>query len=75
MFKDVLDCEFGNISWLFNAVKIRHHCVHRAGIDKDGNKIDISDESIRELVAQSIKLIHSIDDKISNNQDDDIFEF
>lgn len=75
MFKDVLDCEFGNISWLFNAVKIRHHCVHRAGLDKDGNKIDISIESIRELVAQSIKLIHAIDDKISNNQDDDIFEF
>ena len=47
MFNDVLDCDFGDITWLFDAVTTRHHCVHRAGLDKNGNRIDISVETIQ----------------------------
>lgn len=52
MYGDVLDCDFGDIGWLFKAVKIRHHCVHRAGFDKEGNKIDLTEELVRELVVK-----------------------
>ncbi len=69
MFKSVLECDFGDISWLFKAVSIRHHCVHRAGLDKDGNRVDISVESINELVESSSHLIHQVESKV-----DQVFE-
>lgn len=64
MFNEVLDCDFGDISWLFNAVKIRHHCVHRAGLDKDGNRVDLSKESIRNLANNSSSLVHTVEERV-----------
>lgn len=64
MFKSVLNCDFGDISWLFNAVNVRHHCVHRAGLDKDGNKINLSKDSVRELASRSSELVHLIEVRI-----------
>lgn len=61
MFKDVLDCDFGDIAWLFKAVVIRHHCVHRAGLDNDGKRIDISVDSIRELVEKSSLFVEEVE--------------
>ncbi|EPP5815759.1 hypothetical protein ACUTZS_003616, partial [Vibrio cholerae] len=61
MYKSVLDCDFGNISWLFSAVKLRHDCVHRAGWDNDGDKVAISIESVKELVTNSRELVHRIE--------------
>jgi hypothetical protein len=69
MFRDVLGCEFGDISWLFTAVNIRHHCVHRAGLDKDGNRVNISLDSIHQLVVDSSMLVKDIEREIYfNNQ-------
>lgn len=65
MFKDVLDCDFGDVSWLFSAVIKRHHCVHRAGLDKNGNRIELSVDSIRELVYMSNLLVHKIEKAVS----------
>ena len=53
MFKDVLNCDFGDISWLFDAVRKRHDCVHRAGLDKDGRHINLSKDLIRHLIYMS----------------------
>jgi len=69
MFKGVLDCDFGDISWLFEAVNTRHHCVHRAGLDKDGNRINISIRSIRELVERSAGLCRKIENKVNQSPD------
>jgi hypothetical protein len=71
MFKDVLDCDFGDISWLIEAVKTRHHCVHRAGLDKDGDRVNISASSIRELTKNSYELIHSIEQVVFKNEETD----
>ena len=63
MYKDVLGIDFGDkeeIEWLFKAIEIRHHCSHRAGYDHDGNKVDISKESIIKLVAKSENLAKDI---------------
>jgi hypothetical protein len=30
MYKQVLDIDFKNTDWLDTAIKVRHHCVHRA---------------------------------------------
>lgn len=64
LYKNVLDCDFGDIGWLFQAVEIRHHCVHRAGYDKDGKKVELSEEMIRELVTRAKDLTSLIESKM-----------
>lgn len=66
MYKDVLDFDLNDISWLFKAVKKRHDCVHRAGYDKDGNKISISKKDINILIEQCDELTKKIDSYILN---------
>ena len=66
MYQAVLGHKFENLAWLFKAVELRHHCVHRAGYDKDGQKIDISVESILELLGNVTDLANEIDDTIDN---------
>ncbi|MGZ4960720.1 MAG: hypothetical protein ACXV7J_15855 [Methylomonas sp.] len=50
MYNDVLGHDFGDIEWLFKAVTKRHHCVHRAGYDKEGNPVLFADGEIVELI-------------------------
>ena len=64
MYEKVLDHEFSNLSWLFKAVDIRHHCAHRAGYDKEGVKVDISVESISDLLGNVTDLANEIDSTI-----------
>jgi hypothetical protein len=56
MYNDVLGHDFGEIEWLFKAVTKRHHCVHRAGYDKEGNPVEFIDGEIVELV-RKIRLL------------------
>jgi len=66
MYKDVLDIDFGkNLKWLFEAVKLRHDCVHRAGYDKDGNEVDLDKEKIENLIKECQNLVNMIEDKIT----------
>ena len=64
MFKDVLGIDFGNIEWLAKAVSLRHHCVHRAGIDKDGERINLSADSINYLITDCQVLTHNIEEEL-----------
>lgn len=65
MFKEVLDYDFGDIVWLFEAVKIRHHCVHRAGLDKEGDRINLTKKSILDLASKSSNLVNSIENNFN----------
>ncbi len=71
MYKDVLECEFGDIAWLFQAVSIRHHCVHRIGFDKEGERVDISIDSIKELVVKAVELTSKIESEVNGDPDSD----
>lgn len=64
MYETVLNHKFSDLSWLFKAVEIRHHCVHRAGYSKDGEKVDISVESIADLLNNVNDLAGEIDSTI-----------
>ncbi len=64
MYKAVLGFDFGDISWLFKAITIRHDCAHRAGYNKEGEKINISTESIKELIGKSRELVNKIESHI-----------
>jgi hypothetical protein len=61
MFKGVLGIEFPDIPWLFQAVVIRHDCVHRNGFDKDGNRHEITKSQIMELARGSAEFVSQID--------------
>ncbi|EGR1894472.1 hypothetical protein D3O61_23435, partial [Vibrio vulnificus] len=61
MYAEVLSCDFGDISWLFKAVKVRHDCVHRAGYDKQGSAVTLSRESLEELIDNCRDLAEKID--------------
>lgn len=75
MYRDVIDFDFGNVGWLFNAVNIRHHCVHRAGYDKEGKTVEITTVSIKELVSKSTDLVESIEEKVTEIQSGNGFAF
>ncbi|MFS1946263.1 hypothetical protein BCU64_002915 [Vibrio lentus] len=61
MYRSVLSIEFGDVAWLYKAVTIRHHCVHRAGYDKDGIKIELTKQDINALMKMCISLVEKID--------------
>ncbi len=64
MFKDVLGIEFPEIPWLFQAVLIRHDCVHRNGLDKDGNRHEITKSQIMDLARSSADFVSQIDQQL-----------
>lgn len=65
MYLSVLDTDFGDVKWLFEAVAIRHDCVHRAGYDKEGNEIGVSVESITKLLERSGALADAVEKAIA----------
>lgn len=73
MYKSVLDIDFGEVEWLFKAVEARHHCVHRAGYDKEGNEISLTNSSITELIDQCEELIHDVENNLTNLATDSDF--
>ncbi len=66
MYKSVLNVDFGDISWLFKAVLKRHDCVHRAGYDKDGKKIEISHDDLDNLIQNCNGLAEIINTSLNN---------
>lgn len=66
MYREVLSIDFGDLGWLFGAVIIRHDCVHRAGYTKDGDEVNLTADSIRDLVAKCTELVHRVDLEVEN---------
>lgn len=70
MYLSVFEIDFDESTWLFDAVSLRHHCVHRAGYDKDGNEIELNKESISKLIVQCSTLVNSVETAISELPED-----
>ena len=64
--ENTLNHDFGDIGWFGKAVSIRHDCVHRAGITKERESINIKDEEISELIDNAKNLVESLEITISN---------
>lgn len=64
MFHSVLGIDFGDIEWIIRAVEVRHHCVHRAGYDKDGKEVTLTTQSIEELILKAVSLIQEIENSL-----------
>ncbi|PKH91198.1 hypothetical protein CXF76_12830 [Pseudoalteromonas sp. 78C3] len=67
MYQTVLGHNFQDIAWLFEAVKIRHDCVHRAGYNKDGNRVLLTTGTILNLLGDVTDLSHEIEDTIKSH--------
>lgn len=67
MYQTVLGHNFQDIAWLFEAVKIRHDCVHRAGYNKDGNRVLLTTGTILNLLSDVTDLSHEIEDTIKSH--------
>jgi hypothetical protein len=68
MYKDVLKVSFGDILWLLKAVEVRHDCVHRAGKNKEDEKVSITKDDLEELVEQCRDLSKSIYSQIDSTK-------
>lgn len=75
MFKDVLGHDFEDISWLFRDVAKRHDCVHRAGYNKEGEAIDVSKQSILELLDKVEDLAASVEATVNQLDEPDDLPF
>ena len=64
IYKSAFNYDFGDLRWLSDAVEVRHHCVHRAGCDKNGNAVDITMESIQELIRKIEEMINNVESTI-----------
>jgi hypothetical protein len=73
LYSSVLDIDFGDVQWLFKAVLVRHHCVHRAGYDKDGNKVDLDKEDVIRLTNKATELVHEIESLLLSMPSDGAF--
>lgn len=72
MYRDVFAIDFGDIEWLFKAVKVRHDCVHRAGHDKEGVELKLMAQDVHDLVAECKNLVHKVDAEIVSLQELDL---
>jgi len=46
-------------TYINEAVELRHHCVHRASYDKDGNEVTITAIDIEKLIGKCSSLVHT----------------
>lgn len=60
MFESVLGHKFGDLGWFGKAVSIRHDCVHRAGLTKEGEIVSISHDEIDELITNGYTMVHQL---------------
>ncbi len=59
-------------SSLFNAVSLRHDCVHRNGFDKDGNELEVFTKEFVQTMADLIRdFVDSIEKTVRGRQGDD----
>ncbi|MGF6265223.1 hypothetical protein OKW49_006216 [Paraburkholderia youngii] len=64
MYASVLDIDFGDVGWLFKAVLIRHDCVHRNGVSKEGVPTGVDEAAVVELIKNCSSLVASIDEQV-----------
>jgi hypothetical protein len=60
MYRNVLNHDFGDMKWFVTAVRTRHHCVHRAGYNKEGEPVELSKASIEELIAKAYEIKENV---------------
>ena len=61
LYHNVFGLQLGNIKWLSNAVLKRHDCAHRAGYTRGGDRIELTEAEIKELLGACLDLTNVIE--------------
>jgi hypothetical protein len=65
MYQSTLQVDFPNdMSAIFRAIATRHDIVHRNGKDKDGTKLEITDQEVGVLIERIRAFIDDIDEQL-----------
>ncbi len=64
LYRDVFGIEFRQDRKIIDSIKIRHHIVHRNGIDFDGNPIEISEIDLEDVIEVITTFLSDIDTKL-----------
>lgn len=68
LYINVLNCTFPeNLSWLIDAIQIRHDCAHRAGYNINGIKLIITKNNILELSEKLNGFTKMIEEQVNVN--------
>ena len=67
MYKDVLNIELGDVSFLKDAISKRHDIVHRNGKTLDGKEVVVTKDDVIYLSKQILDFMYSIELKIKND--------
>ncbi len=64
IYRDILGIDIGDIRELRKAVLIRHHIVHRNGVDLEGNPCNIGKDEVQELQKRVQQHIDRVDQEL-----------
>lgn len=65
MYKATFNIDLGDIEWLAKAIHLRHDCVHRAGYTKDGTPLELTNETVLDLIDKCKALCFDIENRFS----------
>ena len=61
LYMSTLGINLGDLRWFEQAVIIRHHCAHRAGVDRNGSKVTVNYQSVRKLNENCLSLAKHVE--------------
>jgi hypothetical protein len=61
MYKETFNIDLGDIKWLAKAIHVRHDCVHRAGYTKGGTSLELTNETVLDLIGKCKSLCFDIE--------------
>ena len=73
MYRSVLGFDFGDASWMADAIKHRHDCAHRAGHNKNGEKLALTKQSILDLATRCSDFAKRLEEHLQQLETDPFF--
>ncbi len=65
MFLSVFAVDLGDVTFLYEAVATRHDCVHRAGLNKSGERLIINNTQIDNLITSCFNFVEAINTEMT----------
>lgn len=66
IYEDSLEIQFPEITEIMKIINTRHDMVHRNGKNKEGQEIEISDETVNDVITKVEIFVNEIDKRIQN---------
>jgi len=74
MYRSTFEIEFPKLQNVIKSVLTRHDLVHRNGKTKEGKQVELSKESVEELIVNIVNFVEDIEDKLNMISFEDKFD-